>query len=105
MPSATLMKVEQEALLKTLQERFEKNRKRHEGHNWASVLARLAMNQQALSSLSAMERTGGEPDVIGKDDATGEYIFCDCSAESPAGRRSICYDPEGQERGKGKACP
>ena len=98
MPNPTLSKEEREALLKTLQDRFEKNRKRHAGVEWSDLQARLEKNKRALWSLSEMERTGGEPDVIGKDPATGEYIFCDCSSESPMGRRSICYDSEGQTK-------
>lgn len=90
----------QEALLKTLQARFEKNMQRHPGLEWAAVQARLAANPAKLWSLQEMERTGGEPDVVGHDAATGEYIFFDCSAESPAGRRSICYDREALESRK-----
>lgn len=81
-------------LLNTLSSRFEKNMSRHKGIAWADVYARLESNAKKLWSLSEMEATGGEPDVIGHDKKTGEYIFCDCSAETPAGRRSICYDPE-----------
>ncbi len=88
----TLSAEQREALLSTLQARFEKNMGRHQGIEWAAVLARLAANSQKLESLAEMERTGGEPDVIGHDPMTGEFIFCDCSAESPAGRRNLCYD-------------
>lgn len=83
---------EHQALLKTLAARFEKNMKRHPKVEWAKVEARL--KGEKLRSLSKMERTGGEPDVVGFDSKTGEYIFIDCSPESPAGRRSICYDCE-----------
>lgn len=98
MPPATLSKEQREQLLKVLKERFEKNMKRHEGLKWADVQARLLRNGGALWSLSEMQRTGGEPDVIGWDKAMGEYVFCDCSAESPQGRRNVCYDREGQEK-------
>jgi len=79
-------------LLSTLQTRFEKNKDRHKGLVWASVLAKLETNAGKLWSLREMESSGGEPDVVGHDKKTGEYIFYDCSAESPAGRRSCCYD-------------
>lgn len=81
-----------EELLKILKARFEKNMNRHKGLAWDKVQSRLEAHQDKLWSLSEMERTGGEPDVIGYDKKSGEYIFCDCSAESPAGRRSLCYD-------------
>ena len=87
---------QREDLLKTLQERFEKNRHRHNGLQWPAVQAKLEAQPEKLSSLSAMESTGGEPDVIGYDKKTREYVFCDCSVESPKGRRSICYDRAGQ---------
>lgn len=83
---------ERDALLATLQARFDKNMKRHKGMDWATVQARLEASPKKLESLNQMETTGGEPDVIGQDKASGEFIFCDCSAESPAGRRSACYD-------------
>jgi len=86
-----------EELLKTLQVRFEKNLNRHKGLEWPKIQAKLEAHPEKLSSLNAMESTGGEPDVVGYDKKTGEYIFYDCSAESPKGRRSICYDREGQE--------
>lgn len=86
-----------EELLKTLQFRFESNLNRHEGLAWTKIQAKLEAHPEKLSSLHAMESTGGEPDVVGYDKKTGEYIFYDCSAESPKGRRSICYDREGQE--------
>jgi hypothetical protein len=91
-PVKKLNPKQQEELLSTLQKRFEKNSNRHKGIEWPAVLAKLKKNTNALWSLSEMERTGGEPDVIGMDKKTGEYIFCDCAAESPAGRRSLCYD-------------
>lgn len=81
-------------LLETLKERFEKNMNRHKGLAWADVQARLEARSEKLRSLEEMEKTGGEPDVVGYDRKSDEYIFCDCSAESPAGRRSLCYDRE-----------
>ncbi|WP_337102050.1 DUF4256 domain-containing protein [Paenibacillus sp. YIM B09110] len=81
-----------EGLLKTLKGRFEKNTNRHEDLLWTDVQAKLEANLEKLWSLGEMEKTGGEPDVVGYDKKTGEYIFIDCSAESPKGRRSICYD-------------
>lgn len=87
------LSIEQQALLlETLSDRFEKHTARHAGLTWRDVVARLEANPAALWSLNEMEKTGGEPDVIGVDAATGEYIFCDCAAESPKGRRSLCYD-------------
>ncbi len=83
-----------EALLETLRIRFEKNMQRHKGIEWEKVLTRLKANSGKLWSLSEMERTGGEPDVVGYDKKTGGFIFYDCSAESPSGRRSLCYDRE-----------
>src|SRR5438045_2526485 len=83
---------QQEELLKTLKARFEKNMKRHKGIDWAKVQAKLEANAEKLWSLNEMEETGGEPDVVGQDKKTGEYNFYDCSAESPNGRRSFCYD-------------
>ena len=95
------MKVKQSGeLLRTLNTRFEKNMNRHKGLEWAKVQARLVANPEKLRSLSEMEKTGGEPDVIGYDKKTGEYIFCDCSSESPKGRRSLCYDREALESRK-----
>lgn len=85
-----------EELLKKLKDRFVKNMPRHAALDWRKVQAKLEAHPEKLPSLHAMESTGGEPDVIGYDKNTGEYIFCDCSAESPAGRRSICYDRAGQ---------
>jgi hypothetical protein len=97
------MKLSTEAtaeLLKTLQTRFEKNTKRHKGIDWAKVQEKLNANPAALWSLNEMELSGGEPDVVGYDKKTGEYIFNDCSPESPKGRRSICYDHEALEARK-----
>jgi hypothetical protein len=87
-------------LLSRLEERFEQNPRRHKGIAWADVQSRLAANPTKLTALAEMERTGGEPDVIGRDKKTGEVVFCDCAAESPAGRRSVCYDREGLESRK-----
>ena len=88
---------QREELLRALKARFEKNMNRHKGLEWAKVQAKLEANTEKLWSLNEMERTGGEPDVVGHDKKTGEYIFYDCSAESPKGRRKVCYDREGQE--------
>ena len=85
---------QRDTLLKTLKSRFEKNLSRHKGIEWAKVQARLEANAEKLWSLYEMEKTGGEPDVVGQDKKTGEYIFFDCSAESPKGRVSFCYDRE-----------
>ena len=85
---------ERDELLRTLKARFEKNMNRHKGLEWAKVQARLEAHAEKLRSLHEMERTGGEPDVVGHDEKTGEYIFYDCSAESPKERRSLCYDRE-----------
>jgi hypothetical protein len=91
------MKAKQrDELLTTLKARFEKNMGRHAGLRWAAVQARLEANADKLSSLHEMEQSGGEPDVVGQDGKTGEYVFYDCSAESPKGRRSACYDREAQ---------
>ena len=83
---------QREALLSTLQARFEKNSERHEGIAWTDVQARLEANPEKLWSLYEMEETGGEPDVVGHDAETGETIFYDCAKQSPQGRRSVCYD-------------
>ena len=88
------------ALLRTLQARFEKNMNRHRGLQWTAVQARLEANPEKLWSFHEMERTGGEPDVVGHDKKTGEYVFYDCSAESPTGRRSVCYDRDALEARK-----
>jgi hypothetical protein len=87
-------------LLGRLKERFAKNPGRHKGLDWTEVEARLGKSPAKLWSLYEMERTGGEPDVIGRDGKTGEYVFCDCSAETPKDRRSVCYDREGLESRK-----
>lgn len=89
-----------EELLSALKERFEKNKNRHEGLEWSKVQTKLEANPDKLWSLDDMESTGGEPDVVGYDQKTDEYIFYDCSAESPKGRRSICYDQEALESRK-----
>lgn len=91
---------QREELLRTLKSRFEKNMNRHEGIEWAEVQAKIEANPVKQWSLNEMERTGGEPDVVGHDKKTGEYIFYDCSAESPKGRRSVCYDQEALESRK-----
>ena len=91
---------QREELLRALKARFEKNMSRHKGLEWAKVQAKLEANPEKLWSLNEMERTGGEPDVVGHDRKTGEYVFYDCSAESPIGRRSVCYDREGLESRK-----
>jgi hypothetical protein len=91
---------QREELLRALKARFEKNMNRHKGLEWAQVQAKLEAHGEKMWSLNEMERTGGEPDVIGHDKKTDEYIFCDCSAESPKGRRSVCYDREALESRK-----
>lgn len=96
----TLSPEQREELLSVLTARFEKNMKRHRGLEWTQVQAKLEANPEKLWSLHEMERTGGEPDVVGLDKKTGEYIFYDCSTESPDGRRSVCYDREGWESRK-----
>ena len=90
----TLSPEQSDELLKTLKARYEKNLDRHQGYEWANVQTRLEANPEKLWSLNEMEKTGGEPDVVGHDKKTGEYIFFDCSAESPKDRRSLCYDRE-----------
>ncbi|HVF95926.1 MAG TPA: DUF4256 domain-containing protein, partial [Flavisolibacter sp.] len=91
---------ESDQLLKTLKARFQKFKARHKDLEWSNVQAKLVGNTESIWSLSEMERTGGEPDVVGYDRATDEYIFYNCSAETPAGRRSICYDREGLQARK-----
>lgn len=91
---------QQEELLRLLKARFEKNMNRHEGLDWAKIQAKLEANTEKLWSLHEMERTGGEPDVVGHDEKQDEYIFYDCSKESPTGRRSVCYDREALESRK-----
>ena len=100
MPQPHLSSDRREELLAVLKARFEKNTNRHRGLQWEQVQSKLETNARTLWSLSEMERTGGEPDVIGHDHKTGEYLFCDCSAESPKGRRSLCYDREALEARK-----
>jgi len=95
-----LSPAQREELLRVLKARFEKNMNRHQGLEWAKVQAKLEANSERLWSIHEMERTGGEPDVVGHDKKTGEYIFCDCSPESPKGRRSLCYDREALESRK-----
>ena len=95
-----LSPAQREELFRTLKARFEKNMNRHEGIQWANVQRRLDADADKLWSLHEMERTGGEPDVVGHDKKTDEYIFFDCSAESPKGRRSVCYDREALESRK-----
>ena len=89
-----LSKEQVDVLLTVIQSRFEKNMNRHEGIEWDKIQARLEKNPEKLWSLHQMEETGGEPDLIGYDKKSDKYIFCDCSPESPKGRRSVCYDPE-----------
>ncbi len=100
MSKKQLSQTQREELLNTLKARFEKNRNRHKGFNWANIEAKLETAPEKLWSLNEMERTAGEPDVVGHDKKTGEYIFYDCAAESPKGRRSICYDHEALESRK-----
>lgn len=95
-----LSQEQQQELLSLLKVRFEQNRKRHEDLDWPKVKAKLEANAEKLWSLNEMERTGGEPDVVGYDKKSNEYIFYDCAAESPKGRRSLCFDLEGQESRK-----
>ena len=87
-------------LMKVLKARFEKNRNRHKGLEWVDIQGKLESHPEKLWSLNEMERTGGEPDVVGTDEKTGGFLFYDCSAESPKGRRSLCYDREAQESRK-----
>ena len=94
MPNLTLSKKQHDEILRALQARFEKNMNRHKALEWTAVQAKLEANGEKLWSLSEMEKTGGEPDVVGHDKKTGEYIFYDCSEESPKSRRSLCYDQE-----------
>lgn len=98
--SKALEAEEREALLETLSVRFDENVARHEGIRWADVLERLESRPERLRSLSEMERTGGEPDVVGLDEETNEVLFVDCAKESPEGRRSLCYDREALEARK-----
>lgn len=95
-----LIPEQRDELLKTLRERFEKNMDRHKGFDWREIQARLEADPKKLWSLDEMEVTGGEPDVVGQDKKTGTYMFVDCAAESPKGRRSICYDRDALESRK-----
>jgi hypothetical protein len=102
-PSITSLKKElapeqREELLRALKARFEENMNRHKDLEWAKVQVKLKAKPEKLWSINEMDRTGGEPDVVGHDVKTGEYVFIDCSAESPKGRRNVCYDREGQEK-------
>jgi hypothetical protein len=99
-PRKKLSPAQREELLRTLKARFEKNMHRHQGLKWEKIQTRLEANPEKLWSLQEMERTGGEPDVVAHDKKTGETIFYDCSAESPQGRRSVCYDRQGLESRK-----
>ena len=94
MAKPTFSTKQREEIIGALKVRFEKNKNRHQGFGWTEVQARLEANPAKLWTLHEMERTGGEPDVVGRDKKTGEYIFYDCSEESPKGRRSLCYDSE-----------
>ena len=95
-----LSQEQRNVLIRALKVRFEKNMNRHKGLEWAKIQAKLDANSENLWSLHEMERTDGEPDVVGYDSKTGEYIFYDCAVDSPKGRRSVCYDREGQESRK-----
>ncbi|MFO6421108.1 DUF4256 domain-containing protein [Hylemonella sp. W303a] len=103
--TAALTAPQRKTLLQTLQSRFENNTQRHPGLAWAEVQQRLESQPDKLRSLAEMEQTGGEPDVVGRDQRTGEFIFFDCAAESPTGRRSVCFDRAGLEARKGNAPP
>jgi len=105
MSRQSLPKSQSGDLLEVLEERFEKYWKRHAGIKWEDVYSRLARKPKAMWSLNEMERTGGEPDVIGRAEKAGEFLFCDCSAESPAGRRSVCYDADGQRKREKEGLP
>lgn len=101
MPAAKALKARvRDELLEVLRCRFQENMQRHEGLTWKKILAALDAKQDKLRALAVMEESGGEPDVVGRDAKTGEYLFIDCSAESPAGRRSLCYDREALESRK-----
>lgn len=94
MANPSLPKEQRDELLRTLKQRFEKNMNRHKGLAWTQILARLEANAPKLKALHEMEKTGGEPDVVGHDKKTGEFVFYDCSADTPKNRRSLCYDRE-----------
>lgn len=100
MSHKNLSPAQEDELLNILKARFEKNKTRHLDLRWENVQAKLTLNPEKMWSLQEMERTGGDPDVVGYDEETDEYLFFDCAAESPAGRRSICYDREGLESRK-----
>jgi hypothetical protein len=100
MSNAKLSKTQREEIIRVLKDRFDKNMDRHKGLEWVKVNDRLEANAEKLWSLSEMERSGGEPDVVDQDKKTGEYIFVDCSAQSPQGRRNVCYDREALESRK-----
>jgi hypothetical protein len=104
-PKRVVSPEQREELLRALKARFEENMNRHQGLEWAKVRTKLEAKPEKLWSLHEMERTGGEPDVVGHDKQTGEYIFYDCSAESPEGRRKVCYDRAGQAARKGGGRP
>mgnify|MGYP001436899634 CR=1 FL=1 len=95
-----LLDKDKDTLINTLKERFEKNMKRHKNLKWSDIQVKLESNPASLSSLIEMEKTGGEPDVISFDQGTGRYVFCDCSMESPKGRRRLCYDKDALESRK-----
>lgn len=100
MPNVTLPLERQKELIKVLKNRFEKNMNRHKNHQWTHVQTKLKSNSKKLWSLYEMEKTGGEPDIVAFDKKTGEYIFYDCSTQSPKGRRSLCYDREAMDSRK-----
>lgn len=100
MKNKIITEVQKKILLESLKNRFEKNMNRHNSLDWLLVKARIEKSMTKMWSLNEMERTGGEPDVVGYDESTGEYIFYDCSIESPIGRRNLCYDKEAQESRK-----
>ena len=100
MTKRTLSPAQRQELLGVLKARFEKNMSRHKGLDWSKIQAKLEANPEKLWALNEMETTGGEPDVVSHDKKTGEYVFYDCSAESPKGRRSLCYDPAALEARK-----
>lgn len=100
MPNTNLSPAQREEILRVLKTRFEKNMNRHKGFDWTKIQTKLETNTKKLWSLMEMERTGGEPDVVGYDQKTGEYIFYDCSPESPKGRRNLCYDRKALEARK-----
>ena len=100
MPKKEIPAKQRDSLLKTLKARFDAHLERHAGLEWGAVLARVEANNAKLWSLHEMEQSGGEPDVVGMDESTGECLFMDCSAQSPKGRRSVCYDRQALEARK-----